>query len=87
MLQTIKQCMWPLPHLTPHLFEEAVNQPGFAKKTIRTVFGSLLGLPGICTHSYLPVLDFMTLVTVNNSEHKTDLLIKCVGIKKYTRQW
>lgn len=83
LLHTIKQCLWPLPHLSSHLFEKAVNQPGFARKTIRTVFGSLLGLPGICTHSCLPVLDFMTLITVNKSEHKADFLLDMLGLKKY----
>lgn len=34
------------------------------------------------THSYLPVLDFIILVTINNSEHKADLFIRYVGIKK-----
>ena len=58
----------------PYLFEK-VEQPEFAKKAVGTELGSLLSLPGVCTHSYLSGLDFMTHITENNSELKPTLLL------------
>lgn len=67
------------------LRKQLINQD-LQRKTIRTVFGSLLGLPEICTHSYLPVLGFMTLITINKSEHKADLLLNTLELKKKKQQ-
>ena len=65
----------------PYLFEK-VEQPEFAKKTVGTEFGSLLSLPGVCTHSYLSGLDFMAHITENNSELKPTFLLDMLKFKK-----
>lgn len=67
------------------LRKQLTNQD-LQRKTIRTLFGSLLGRPGICTHSYLPVIGLMTLIIVNKRKHKADLLLDIVECKKNSRQ-
>lgn len=70
-----------MPDLSTHLFEKTVNQPGFANENKKNSIWQLLSWPGICTHSYLPVLYFMTQRTINKNEHKADILLDTLGFK------
>lgn len=74
-----------MPDLSTHLFEKTVNQPGFANENKKNSIWQLLSWPGICTHSYLPVLYFMTQITINKNEHKADLLLDTLEFKKHTQ--
>lgn len=78
--------MWPLPRLSTHLFEKAVNQLGFAKENKKNSVWQLLNLPGICTHAYLPVIDFMTQITIKKNEHKDDLLLDTLALNEQTNR-
>lgn len=53
---------------------EKVNQPEFAKENKKNSV-SLSGQPGICTHSYPSVPDFMSLLSINESKHKPDFSV------------
>lgn len=74
-----------MPDLSTHLFEKTVNQPGFANENKKNSIWQSLSWPGICTHSYLPVLYFITQIIINKNEHKADLLLH--WNLKNTRWW
>lgn len=74
--------MWPLPHQSNQLFEKAVNQPGFAKENSENSVWQFAGSAWVLYTFLSPSPWFYDSNNHNKSEHKMDILLNTLELKK-----